>query len=520
MLRYVIRRILWVVPTIFGISIVAFLVTTLIPVPRPASTHDLAEMLARDPASYDAYVEQRRALALDLPTFVNEAPRDARSVVAECVDHLAKNDERAPLAAHNLARTGGAALPFLIPALDKLDPAARKRVAAALYPVAERMGQGDDARAKSPDGAPTFWTQLWEDRALEFTGPAVHRSVQRLLRGATAGRERDIIEVDTFALPELMTAMRDKTTDEDGVARLSQVASHVSGHEVTVPLAMTPNAARRIRDDWALWWSMHREDYVALDAGERIFASLAETRYGRWVLGVATGELGRTTRDGESTSQKLAECAPITLALVLASMFLSFAVAVPIAVISARRRGERVDRWLAGGFFVLYSLPNFFLAEVLVHALGSDSSAVGRALAAVIVMAAPAVATLSRFQRAAMLDVIGSDYVRTARAKGVRESRVLVVHALRNAIIPTVTLAGLQLPFLFGAAIVVEEVFGLPGMGYETMRAVEAHDAAWLVVTVLVVALATTATLLASDIAYGLLDPRIRERLVKPVDAR
>ena len=115
-----------------------------------------------------------------------------------------------------------------------------------------------------------------------------------------------------------------------------------------------------------------------------------------------------------------------------------------------------------------------------------------------------------------MLDVLGQDYVRTARAKGVRETRVLVVHALRNAIVPTVTLAGLQLPFLFGAAIVVEEVFALPGMGYETMRAVETHDAAWLVVTVLVVALATTATLLASDIAYGFLDPRIRERLVRP----
>jgi peptide/nickel transport system permease protein len=184
-------------------------------------------------------------------------------------------------------------------------------------------------------------------------------------------------------------------------------------------------------------------------------------------------------------------------------------------VISARRRGERVDHTLAAGLFLLYSLPNFFFAEVLAHALGPSSSAGARATLAVIVMTVAALATLSRFQRASMLDVLGQDYVRTARAKGVRETRVLVVHALRNAIVPTVTLAGLQLPFLFGAAIVVEEVFGLPGMGYETMRAVETHDAAWLVVTVLVVALATTATLLASDIAYGFLDPRIRERLVR-----
>ncbi len=520
MLRYVIRRILWAVPTIFGISVVAFLVTTLIPEPPPLSTAELTEALDRDPASYDAYIEQRRELALDLPTFFNEAPRDARAIVTEAVDHLAKNDDRAFIAAHELARTGGAALPFLIPALDRLDPAARKRVAAALYPVAVRMGQGDDPRAMSPDSAPTFWVQLWEDRSLEFTGPAVRRSVQRLLRGATAGRERDIIEVDTFALPEIIAAMRDKQTDDDAIARLSQVATHVSGHAVTVPLAMTHAAAARIREEWTSYWGTHRQDFVALDAGERIFASLAETRYGRWVLGALTGELGRRGHDGESTSQKLVECAPITLSLTLAAMLLSFAIAVPIGVISARRRGERVDHLLAGGLFLLYSLPNYFFAEVIIHAMGPDSNAVPRALAAIIVLTAPAVATLSRFQRAAMLDVVGTDYVRTARAKGLREARVLVVHALRNAIVPTVTLAGLQLPFLFGAAIVVEEVFALPGMGYETMRAVEAHDAPWLVVTVLVVALATTLTLLASDIAYGFLDPRIRERLVKAEEAR
>jgi peptide/nickel transport system permease protein len=514
MLRYTIRRILWAIPTIFGISIVAFLVTTLIPVPPPLSTSDLASALLRDPSSYDAYIEQRRSLALDLATFVNDSPRDVRSIVAECVAHLAQNDHHATLAAHDLAKVGGAAFPYLLPTLDRLAPDARKRVALALLPVAERMGQGGDARARSPDMAPTFWVQLWEDRSLEFTGPAVRRSVQRLLRGATAGRERDLIEMDTFALPELMGALADPTVDENGVARLSQVASHVSGHDVMVPLAMTSGAQTRIREEWAAWWGTHHQDYVALDGGERIFATLAETRYGRWLRGAATGELGSTARDGELASRRLAQCAPITLSLILAAMFLSFAMAVPIGVVSARRRGERVDHVVAAILFLLYSLPSYVFAEVLMHA-SPDASVFARAGFAVLVMTTASVAALSRFQRAAMLDVLGQDYVRTARAKGLRETRVLVVHALRNAIVPMVTLAGLQVPFLFGAAIVVEEVFTVPGMGYETLRAVEAHDAAWLVVTVLVVALATTFTLLMSDVAYAVLDPRIRERLLK-----
>jgi peptide/nickel transport system permease protein len=514
-LRYAFRRILWAIPTIFGISLVAFLVTTLIPVPPPRPLAQLDEMLAKNPAAYDAYADGRRAGAFDLPTFVNDSPRDVRVIVSECVDHLAKNDARARIAAHELARLGGAALPYLLPTLDRLEPAARERVALALLPIAVRIGEADDPRASDRAAAPVFWEQLWEDRSLEFTQPAVRRSVERLLRGETEGRERDLIEVDTFALPELMRAMRERRTSDDGVARLSRVASRASGHQVVVPLEMTHAAARRIRREWATWWTVHHDDYVALDAGERVFASLADTRYGHWLFGALTGQLGTVTRDGEPASQKLRECAPISSALVFSAMFLSFAIAVPVGVIGARRRGKRIDHVLAAAMFLLYSLPSFFLAEVLVHATGPRASDGVRAVLGVLVLTASALAVLSRFQRASMIDVLQQDYVRTARAKGVREWRVLVVHALRNAVVPTVTLAGLQLPFLFGTAIVVEEVFSLPGMGYETMRAVETHDSTWLVATVLVVALATTATILASDIAYGFLDPRIRERLLK-----
>src|SRR5512143_1719462 len=160
MLRYTIRRILWAIPTIFGISIVAFLVTTLIPEPPALSVAAQRQALEKDPASYDAYVEGRRLRALDVPTFVNPTPRDVRTVVSDCVDHLAKNDEAAPVAAHELARAGGAAFPYLLPTLDRLDPAARRRVAIALLPVAMRMGQDDDLRIKDPDSAPTFWVQF------------------------------------------------------------------------------------------------------------------------------------------------------------------------------------------------------------------------------------------------------------------------------------------------------------------------------------------------------------------------
>jgi peptide/nickel transport system permease protein len=112
-----------------------------------------------------------------------------------------------------------------------------------------------------------------------------------------------------------------------------------------------------------------------------------------------------------------------------------------------------------------------------------------------------------------MLEVVRQDFVRTARAKGMTARRVLVVHALRNALMPMVTVAGLHLPTLFGGAVVVEEVFGVRGVGFETMRAIEAHDAAWLMAVLLAAAVTVTVGLAASDIAYSALDPRVRELL-------
>ena len=166
--------------------------------------------------------------------------------------------------------------------------------------------------------------------------------------------------------------------------------------------------------------------------------------------------------------------------------------------------------------FLLYATPTFALAELLRQRDAGPFRRRARASSlAVLALSAGSVATLSRWQRAAMLEVVRQDFVRTAHAKGLPAWRVAVVHALRNALMPTVTLAGLHLPVLLGGAFVVEEVFGLPGVGFETLRAIEAHDAAWLMAVVLASAVAVTLGLVASDVAYGVLDPRVREALAQ-----
>ena len=505
MLRHVLRRVLWAIPTLFGVSLVVFFVTTLLPDPAGEDADATLSLLELDPFRFDELDEKRRQHFLDLPRFFNARPADVRTRAEEALARVVAGDATSTLAAHRLVRMGGAALPFVLPKLDNLPPTQRGRVAVVLAPIAERMGLGDATVLSDPEQAALFWQRFWEDRALDFTSPAVRRAVHRLVLHGTDIREKDLVLVDTFALTETIAAMQ-TTTDREALRRLTSLAVHATrrGHRIT-PTSSDADVERAI-SDWRAWWFIHKGDYEQLDGAERVAGSLTETRYGRWMLGAAKGELGLSTRDGEPITRKLFARAPLTLGLTALAMLLSYALAIPLGVLAAWRRGTAIDTTLAFVLFGLYSMPTFLVAQVLARTPGSWSLT-----APVVALTVGSLATLSRYQRASMLDVIGQDYVRTARAKGLSAFRVVVVHALRNAMLPTVTLAGLQFPALLGGAFVVEEVFALPGLGWETLRAVETHDAPWLVVIVLVTAVVTTLAILASDVAYGVLDPRMRE---------
>jgi ABC-type dipeptide/oligopeptide/nickel transport system permease component len=527
MLRVALRRTLWAIPTLVGISLVVFFVTTLIPDPATAVLSARADAASVDPALRDTLAARRRAHFLDMPRFVNAHPEDVRSRAEACVHQIAGDEAPAAGAddpARELVRLGGAALPFVLPELDKLKPGPRARVAIALGPIAERMGF-TGVRLDDPAEATRFWERFWEDRSIDFTAPAVHRAVHRITQQETSLRAHDIVEVDTFALDELMAAL-DEATDRPTVMRISSLASHVAERQVVLPEDASDAAVRRVKGDWQEWWFVYREDFVPLEGGERVAARFADTRYGKWILRCARGRFGVSSRDGEPILDKLERRAPVTLALTGLSLLLSYALAIPLGVFLAVRRGHAVGIVLATAVFALYSLPTFWIAELLAHSIGPAvahvpalipaapaHAATSKAsfLLAVAALSAGSLAMLSRYERASLLEVLRQDYVRTARAKGVPALRVLVVHALRNALMPVVMLAGFQLPTSFGAAFVVEEVFKLPGMGYETLRAVEAHDAAWLTMVLLVLSVVAMIGLIVTDVAAGMLDPRVRD---------
>jgi len=246
--------------------------------------------------------------------------------------------------------------------------------------------------------------------------------------------------------------------------------------------------------------------------------------YARWLGHVVRGDLGDSFRDGRPVLVLLGEALPVTLLLALPSLVLGFLIAIPIGIVSAARPGGVLDRALAGMVFLLYSLPVQWVALMLVvaasgtalpiqglHAEGSRSwgDLAVHLVLPVACITYGSLAVLSRHLRSSMLEAMGQDYVRTARAKGLPERAVVLRHALPNSLLGMITLFGLTFPALASGAVIVERIFGLPGMGKLTFDAVLGRDLPVLMGAITVGGLMTMAGLLLSDLLYAAVDPRI-----------
>jgi peptide/nickel transport system permease protein len=244
----------------------------------------------------------------------------------------------------------------------------------------------------------------------------------------------------------------------------------------------------------------------------------------RYLEGLARLDLGTSIHSRRPVSALLAERIPATLELTLAALAVAVAIAVPLGGLAAARRGRGWDQGAMAFALAGASVPAFVLgpALVLVFSLGLGWLPVsGREGPASLVLPAVTLGTalaavLSRMVRAALLDALAEDYVRTARAKGADERAVLLRHAMPNAALPVVTVLGLQLGALLGGAIITEAVFAWPGLGQLTVEAVLRRDYPLVQGCVLLVSVAYVAVNTATDLLYAWLDPRVRLREAGP----
>ena len=256
-------------------------------------------------------------------------------------------------------------------------------------------------------------------------------------------------------------------------------------------------------------------------------------QYWYWITGLVHGDFGRSLIDGSPVVTHILDRLPNTIELTLTALVIGVLISVPLGVVGALRRGSSIDNFFTFLSVAGVSIPSFWLGLLMIlffsvsfHAWGlpflPSSGAVsafegGDILDRIVHLIMPAtvlaffyIAVWSRFTRSSMLEVLAQDYVRTARAKGMPERRVTYVHALRNAVVPLVTLIGLELPGLVSGGAVIEIVFSWPGIGRLALERALQYDYTMVLGLTTFAAVLVVAGNLVADILYAVLDPRVR----------
>lgn len=241
-------------------------------------------------------------------------------------------------------------------------------------------------------------------------------------------------------------------------------------------------------------------------------------RYVMFLRGAVAGDFGRSFRTREAVGPTLAQYIAPTINLSLASTALAVVLGMGVGVLQAVRRNSIGDYASTVGSVLGLSTPSFFLGLLLIYVFavdlhwfptGGTMDGVRSLVLPAVTLGVGAAAAIARFTRSSLLEVLGEDFVRTARAKGVREPWVLTRHSLRNALIPVLTVVGLQFGFVLSGAIVIETVFTFPGLGFLLIQSISFRDYPVVTAEVLLFALQFLLINLAVDVLYAVLDPRV-----------
>jgi peptide/nickel transport system permease protein len=305
-----------------------------------------------------------------------------------------------------------------------------------------------------------------------------------------------------------------------GITLITFVMVHLApGEPVEMQIAMNPKVTAEARERLRKFYGLDKPLPV---------------QYFIWVKKLSMLDFGRSfAPDNRPVVDKVKERIPVTLSLNIISLIIEFGLAIPIGILAAIRRDTLFDKGMTVFVFLGFAVPTFWLALICMylfgvrlgwlpisglHSMGSENFSLvhwfldmlKHLILPVLVAAFGSLAALSRYMRSTMLDVIRQDYITTARAKGLPERTVILRHALRNAMLPVITLLGLSVPGLIGGSVIFETIFAIPGMGQLFYNGVMARDYP-LVMGILVIGAGLTLVgNLLADLGYALADPRIR----------
>jgi ABC-type dipeptide/oligopeptide/nickel transport system permease component len=269
--------------------------------------------------------------------------------------------------------------------------------------------------------------------------------------------------------------------------------------DVLYPDGATPEQVEQLEIQWGLDRSLPEQ-------------------FGIYILQMASGEFGVSIVERRAVTEMYGEKLEPTLRLAALALIIGIAAGIPLGVIAAQKRGRPMARLAMSVAFLGYAVPHFIIAIILILIFGyhlnwlptTGAQTAAHYILPAITLALPLIAAIARYMRSAMLDVMNQDYVRTARAKGVTEPRVLSLHVMRNALLPLITVLGLEVAGLVNGSLIIETVFSWPGLGTVLTGSVTRRDFPVLQFGVVIYALAVAAINLTVDLLYAVADPRVK----------
>jgi len=552
MVQYVVKRLLLMVVTLFGITIITFVVTRLAP-------GDPAKTLATGPATGGRDAQQteeiiemnRRYYGFDKPLLINWRGADRRSEAADALKrYLTASESYSAQTMYDLVQVDAIALDAAVArasagtvfdeATSVVERARLKTIVAAL---AERLG----AQAPPPADArewPEWRRGLWDPSVAEglrdeggrdaVLEEAARRYVQPSGADADAVEraERLLLAGAAYSVAALMV----HTLEGEGerAERASRLAARLARKPWAVSPEMSPAEKAEAFERWRRWW---RYDYVRFSTfswPRRLVRHFTFTQYGIWLSKILTLDFDVSYMKKRPVLDLIKERLPISIQLSLISIFLAYVIAIPLGVYSSIRQYSRLDRLLTVVLFVLYSLPSFWVGNMFIlYLTGKPFLAwfpstglhtpeltpwtwewlkdwVWHLALPITCLTYGSFAFLSRQMRVSMLETVRQDFIRTARAKGLSERVVIFKHAMRNSLIPILTLSATLLPELLGGSVIIEQIFTIDGMGRLTWEAILQRDYPVINGVLFFSALLTLLGILLADLSYAWADPRIK----------
>jgi len=473
------------IPTFFGISLIVFIVLNLAP-GRPGAEGEAGDVAisARGEQTQDSYRIFREQFDLDKPVLLNTRPWLTTDEVRRDLEVAAELTPASIVlriaAQERLGDLGAYAVPHLMAVLDAADAAGQLRL---------------------------------RDTAVFFLGPS---SPRRL--------------IDPFnPVPgPALRAYNDAVTAERGV--LGSLRYGFDAPEVE---------KRRVIAGWREWYAgaKRRFEYRPF---EKLRLLVTDTRFAKYWSNLLRLDFGISLTTRQPVFSTLVSKLKYSMSLSLGSLALAYLLAIPLGVVSAVRKDTRLDRVITVLLFMLHSLPSFFVATLLLLTLSRASSwqalrlfptggfqssnfgelsswdrlgdVIWHLALPVACLTYGSLAALSRYTRTGLLEVLGADYIRTARAKGLPERIVIGKHALRNSLLPIITLLANLLPAVLGGSVVIEYIFGIPGIGQWTIDSIHGRDYNVIMGVQLVTTVLVLFGMLLADVGYAAADPRIRYR--------